>query len=124
MATNKQNEILKASISIVESRTRLSAGAFVPHPKNRGGDPVKSLHTRLINGMIVEHGFDPIEAGANVVAGEDKPAVAGVQGEFQAHPDKSVGNGPDTAVPLEASLATHGSLSHGHISCCKRNILG
>ena len=129
MGPKKQDEIFKLSIAYrykyrVEGPTRLSALDLVPHPKNRGGDSVKSLHTRLINGMIIEHGFDPIEAGANAVAVEDKPAVAGVQGDFQAHFAKSVVNDPDMAVRLEASLATHGTLPHGHINCCTRNIRG
>ena len=48
----------------------------VPHPKNRGGDPVKSLRTMQLTAIIVE-GYDPIEANSNAVAVEDKPVVAG-----------------------------------------------
>ena len=49
----------------------------VPHPKNRGGDPVKSLRTMQLNATVAVAGYDPIAANCNAVAVEDKPAVAG-----------------------------------------------
>ena len=49
----------------------------VPHPKNRGGDPVKSLRTMQLNATMAVVGFDPKIANCNAVAVEDKPAVAG-----------------------------------------------
>ena len=55
----------------------MSPMLVVPHPKNRGGDPVKSLRTMQLNAAVTVEGFDPIEANCNAVAVEDKPAVAG-----------------------------------------------
>ena len=50
---------------------------IVPHPKNRGGDPMKSLRTMQLNGVLCSEGYDSIEANSNGVAVEEKPAVAG-----------------------------------------------
>ena len=47
----------------------------VPHPKNRGGGPVKSLRTKQLHGTVAVNGYDPIEANVNAVAVEDKPVV-------------------------------------------------
>ena len=51
--------------------------SVVPHPKNRGGDPAKSLRTMQLNGTVTKEGYDPVEANSNGVAVEQKPAVAG-----------------------------------------------
>ena len=40
----------------------------VPHPKNRGGDSVKSLRTKQLTGDIANDGCDTIEAHGNAVA--------------------------------------------------------
>ena len=53
---------------------------MVPHPRNRGGDPVKSLRTMQLNGTIVKEGYDTVEANTNAVAVEEKPALAGGSG--------------------------------------------
>ena len=63
----------------------------VLHPKNRGGDPVKSLRTMQRNAIVAVEGFDPIEANCNAVAVEDKPAVAGGEG----HGGARLGDGGD-----------------------------
>ena len=49
----------------------------VPHPKNRGGDPVKSLRTMQLNAIVAVEGYDPIEANCNAVAVEDNPRWRG-----------------------------------------------
>ena len=51
--------------------------SVVPHPRNRSGDPVKSLRTMQLNGTVAKEGYDPVEANSNGVAVEQKPAVAG-----------------------------------------------
>ena len=97
----------------------------VPHPKNRGGDPIKSLRTKQLNASVSVEGYDPMEANCNAVAVEDKPAVAGggsgryFQGEFakKAKPD------PDMAEQCSGMVATVGSLAHSHLNCGMRNIL-
>ena len=61
----------------VEVKKVMSPMLVVPHPKNRGGDPVKSLRTMQLVATVAVEGYDPIEANCNAVAVEDKPAVAG-----------------------------------------------
>ena len=62
----------------VDEKKVISPLSVVPHPKNRGGDPVKSLRTMQLNGTLTVEGYDPIEANNNgVVVVEAKPAVAG-----------------------------------------------
>ena len=56
----------------------------VPHPKNRGGEPVKSLRTKQLTGTLAEEGYDPIEANVNAVVVQDRPAVAEATGFFQS----------------------------------------
>ena len=46
--------------------------SVVPHPKNRGGDPVKSLRTMQLNGTITVDGYDSVEANSNAVAVEER----------------------------------------------------
>ena len=61
----------------VEATKVMSPMLVVPHPKNRGGDTVKSLRTMQLIATVVVDGHDSIEANCNAVAVEDKPAVAG-----------------------------------------------
>ena len=46
----------------------LSPHIVVPHPRNRGGDLVKSLRTRKLAGSISYDGCDPTESCSNAVA--------------------------------------------------------
>ena len=43
-------------------------GVVVPHPRNRAGDPVKSLRTKQLIGDSAQSGCDPFEANSNAVA--------------------------------------------------------
>ena len=52
---------------------RYSPALAVPHPKNRGGDGVKSLRTKQLTSSIARDGCDPIEGNSNAVAVEDHP---------------------------------------------------
>ena len=56
-----------------------------PHPKNRGGGPVKSLRTIQLNAAVTVEGFGPKEANCNAVAVQEKPAVAGEKGCVLGH---------------------------------------
>ena len=76
-----QTQIIKESIA---KRAKYKIGNkqllpwhVVPHPKNRGGQPCKSLRTKDLVATIVSAGFDSIEANANGVVVEQLPAVAG-----------------------------------------------
>ena len=96
----------------------------VPHPKNRGGDPMRSLRTKQLNANVSVQGYDPIEANCNAVAVEDKPAVAGGSGHyFQDEFEKKVKPDPDMAERGSGMVATVGSLAHSHLNCGMRNIL-
>ena len=99
--------------------------SVVPHPKNRGGDPVKSLRTIQLNGTVAAEGYDRIEANSNGVAVEEKPAVAGGLGtRFQDAFEKSLKSDPDMFARGEGIVAIAGSLSHSHMNCAMRNIIG
>ena len=106
----------------VDPKKVMSPLLVVPHPKNRGGDPVKSLRTRQLIGTVTVEGYDPIEANCNAVAVEDQPAVAGGSGHhFQEVFEMQVKPDPDMAERGEGMVAMAGSLSHTHLNCSMRN---
>ena len=129
MAANT-TQIIKQSICFrakyrVDPKKVISPLSVVPHPKNRGGDPVKSLRTMQLNGTLVVEGYDPIEANSNGVAAEQKPAVAGGSGtSFQDDFAESLKTDPDMLQQGEGIVAIVASCSHGHLNCGMRNILG
>lgn len=103
----------------------ISPLSVVPHPKNRGGDPVKSLRTMQLTGTIIVEGYDPVEANSNGVAVEEKPAVAGGSGTvFQDGFAAKINTDPDMLDRATGNVAIAASLSHSHLNCCMRNILG
>ena len=88
---DRTTQIIKQSICFrakyrVEEKKVLSPLLVVPHPKNRGGDPVKSLRTMQLNSSVAKEGYDPIEAASNGVVVEEKPAGAGGRGEASRTP--------------------------------------
>ena len=48
----------------------------VPHPRNGGGDLVKSLRTMVVAGTISWDGCDPLEACSNAVAVQEQTEKA------------------------------------------------
>ena len=54
----------------------LSPQIVVPHPRNRGGDPVKSLRTKELTATILNDGCDPLEACSNAVAVQEQTEKA------------------------------------------------
>ena len=48
----------------------------VPHPRNRGGGPVKSLRTKELSGTVIVNGCDPLEACSNAVAVQEQTEKA------------------------------------------------
>ena len=98
----------------------------VPHPKNRGGDPVKSLRTLQLSGTIAVDGFDPIEAGGNAVAVEQDPSLGAKNSRwrsFQEQFEEQIKSDPDMADKIMGISALIGSLSHGHLNCVLRNMV-
>ena len=75
----KQSMAYRAKYLVSEETKRITISpmSVVPHPKNRGGDPVVSLRTMQLNGTIAVEGYDPTEANGNGVAVQEKPALAG-----------------------------------------------
>ena len=128
MVEKCDNGIIKHSLALRAKyrlrKTRVPPMLVVPHPKNRGGDAVKSLRTMQLTASIAE-GYDTIEANSNAVAVEDKPpVVAGTNTFFfQSAFEKQVIPDPDMAAKGVGIMATMGSLSHSHLNCINRNIL-
>ena len=126
MAAAGTTQIIKQSLCF---RAKYKVGkkvmsplSVVPHPGNRGGEPVKSLRTMQLNGTVVKAGYDSVEANCSAVAVEEKPAVAGGNGtSFQDDFQKKTITDPDM-LPRGSGIA--GSLSHSHLNCAMRNILG
>ena len=98
---------------------RFAPGLSVPHPKNRGGDGVKSLRTKQLTSSIVHDGCDPIEANSNAVAVEDNPDKPRFQHLFEAQ----VKSDPHMCKKFGNRQAVIGTLAHGHLNCAMRNML-
>ena len=129
MAANT-TQIIKQSICFrakyrVDEKKVISPLQVVPHPRNRGGDPVKSLRTMQLNGTLTVEGYDPIEANSNGVAVQERPAVAGGTGSsFQDDFAEKLKTDPDMLERGEGIVAIAASLSHSHLNCSMRNIIG
>ena len=96
---------------------------IAPHPKNRGGEAVKSCRTKELNGLINKQGFDSDEASFKAIVIEAKPVVTGQKTWFQMAFEESVAADPDMAVSQDDVVALFGSVSKSHSNCGKRNIL-
>ena len=51
-------------------RMVLQCGQIVPHPKNRGGEPIRTSRTKTLAGDITYNGYDPTEATVDSVVVE------------------------------------------------------
>ena len=134
MNMNKLNsvQVIKASIAF-RAKYRLdlsmptptikhySPALAVPHPKNRGGDPVKSIRTMQLSGDIVRDGCDPIEANSNAVAVEQNPNIRSDE-SFQALFEKKIIVDPDMTPKIMNINAVIGTLAHSHLNCTMRNM--
>ena len=121
-------KILKqAAAYIVKYRVHntkwLSSWAVVLHPKNRGGEAVKSLRTKQIVGNIAQKGYDTIDASYRARVVEAEPVPAGQPTFFQQTFEDRVKADSDIAVAGDELFACCGSLSHSRLNCAKRNIL-
>ena len=81
----QQTQIIKKSIyyrakyRTSEKRARILPWFVVPHPKNRGGDPMASKRLKQLTGTFAKEGYDPIEANTNGVVVEENPSRRGGQ---------------------------------------------
>ena len=88
---------------------------------------MKSLRTMQLNGTITVEGYDPVEANSNAVAVEERPAVAAAGGtgsSFQDDFAQKLKTDPDMLERGEGIVAIAASLSHSHLNCGMRNIIG
>ena len=96
------------------------------HPSNRGGEVVKSPHTKQINDIILQAGYDSAEDDFNAVVIDQTSelAVAGSHVQsFQALFAASMAADPDIAVSSDEFDASYGSVSHSHVNLAKRIVL-
>lgn len=128
------NQLIKQAIAL-RAKYRLGQGdaptyktlapaLVVPHFRNRGGDPVKSLRTRQLSGIIANDGCDSTEACSNAVAvAEAEQGSALSQRSFQKRFEVDVQADPDMVAQPHGINASAGSLAHGHLNCMMRNML-
>ena len=127
----KRSICFRAKYRVREKKRKILPWLVVPHPKNRGGDPIKSIRTKQLTGTIAVDGYDPVEANSNGVVLQEKPVVTGKTvlleiGKRRSYQQIFAGKlncDPEIAEKdvsgLEAKFA---SLSHGHLNCTFRNI--
>ena len=79
----------------------------VPHPRNRGGDPVVSMRTRELGNFIAREGNDPMEAASSAVAVEGHAGKTIADwGTFKIHFEGQVAKkDPDMAAKATANQA-------------------
>ena len=99
----------------------MGPGLAVPHPSNRGGDPVVSLRTKQLAGFVAQVGFDATEVKSCAVAVQD-PATRGGGDTYQELFERQTANDPDMAKQIGGIDACIGTLSHSHLNCVLRNI--
>jgi len=131
-------QIIKKSIGYrakyrVGKKRKILPWLVVPHPKNRGGEPIKSIRTKELTGAIAEDGYDAVEANSNGVVVQQKPVVTGImktRGDgdpsdktFQEAFAEKLNLDPEIAEREAGGLpANFASLSHGHLNVTFRNI--
>ena len=126
----QQTQIIKKSIyyrakyRTSEKRARILPWFVVPHPKNRGGDPMASKRLKQLTGTFAKEGYDPIEANTNGVVVEEKPKSAGGSGHvYQSNFSTKLNGDPEIAEFGVGGLkATFASCGHGHLNCSLRNV--
>ena len=74
-ANNQEEPFFRAKYR-TDSKKVISPLSVVPHPKNRGGDPVKSLRTMELSGTALVDACDPLEACSNAVAVQEQTEKA------------------------------------------------
>lgn len=100
---------------------RVPPGLVVPHPKNRGGEPMAPLRVQELFEGVHKDGFDPQEANVNAVAVEDNPAKPVFQTCFE---QRHAFAQNELALRVHGQTATRGSLSHTHLNQTFRNAAG
>ena len=123
----KKSCVLRAKYVIGEE-VYISPLRIVPHPLNRGGDPVKVLRCRSLTASIANHGCDVQEAEQNAVSIETPPVDrwedvrdAGCNPDFDEHFAQHALDGHDMCIKHGLQI-DGGSVSHSHLNCTLRNV--
>ena len=95
----------------------------VPHFKNRGGDPVRSIRTMQLSGDICSDGCDTVEANSNAVAVAQDETHLETSNMLQSHFEGQISRDPDMAAMVTKINALIGTLSHSNLNCMMRNML-
>ena len=85
------------------SKRYFHPNAVVPHPANRGGDPMKELRLMSITSHLCANGADPVEANQNA------------KGTLLGQSAKDIEGGSEIAFYTGMDV-TGGSLSHSHLN--------
>ena len=114
---------------------KLHSMLVVPHPRNRSGEPVKSLRTRELSGTIAKDGADADEANLAAVCimdldgppprqRSDTPLGSPRWRSFQQQFEKQVELDSEMATSWPGfPRANFGSLAHGQLNCKGRNAI-
>ena len=114
---------------------KLHPMSVVPHPRNRSGEPVKSLRTRELSGTIAKDGAEADEANLAAICimdldepphgrRSDTPLGSPRWRSFQEPFEKQVELDIEMAISSPGfPRANFGSLSHGHFNCTSRNAM-
>ena len=96
---------------------------LVPHPSNRGGEPVRTTRTKALAGEIIDAGYDLNEGIGDHMA---------VEVDFDPNGDPScffsdhfmATSGMDSDHYFDrSSIILFGGLSHNHLTVTERNML-
>ena len=101
----------------------LQSWQIVPHPKNRCGEPIRTLKTKTLAGDILYNGYDPSEATVDSVVVE--VAVDGTGAPMKTFAEHFLANAlycPDHYNDPNAVIGFAG-LNHNHLIVTERNIL-
>ena len=103
-------------------KQNLMCSQVVPHPKNRGGDVIRTLRTKALVGDILDCGYDLVEATLDLVAVEiDLDDSGGASTKFSDHFKSSAGMDPDHYYDPSRNILFAG-LSHNSKNLAERNL--
>ena len=77
--THQEKPSVPSEVSCARRKKKYNPGLVVPHPKNRGGDPMAPTRLRELAGDLVRDGYDVIEANTDGVAVQQKPEAKDFQ---------------------------------------------
>ena len=120
----KQMIQFRAKYRVPGGKRRYCPGRVVPHPSNRGGDPMAPTRLRELGGTLTIVGYDRVEANTNGVVVQQRPESPESTGKaFQeAYSLKIAADREVAEFGVKNMHAILGSLSHGHLNCLFRNV--